>query len=93
MGHDVPETIGFLVLDLVEWVAARPRSRAEFIEVWPSSCPRLTIWEDAEQIGLIERRLGGMIAVTAKGLACLSRHGRSLEYVPVLTAPRDPGDN
>jgi hypothetical protein len=76
MEHNMPETIGSLVLDLVEWVAARPRSRAEFIDAWRSSCPRLTIWEDAEELGLVERRPGGTIAVTAKGLACLNRHGR-----------------
>ncbi len=70
------ETIGSLVLDLVEWVALRPRSRAEFVEVWRSSCPRLAIWEDAEELGLIEQRPGGMIAATAKGRASLSRHGR-----------------
>ena len=36
-----------LLLDLVEWVATRPRSYDEVMEGWRSSCPRLTIWEDA----------------------------------------------
>jgi hypothetical protein len=81
----MPETVSSLVLDLVQWAALRPRSRAEFIDAWRSSCPRLTIWEDAEELGLLERRPGGMIAVTAKGRACLRSRGRA----PV--APGDPG--
>jgi hypothetical protein len=39
------------VLDLVEWVAARPRPYAEVMEVWRTSCPRLTVWEDASTRG------------------------------------------
>jgi hypothetical protein len=73
----MPETIEPLILDLVEWAAVRPRSHAEFVDTWRTSCPRLTIWEDAEGLGLIERRPGGMIAVTAKGLACLRGQGRA----------------
>ena len=32
---------------LLEWIAERPRSYAETIEVWKTSCPRLAVWEDA----------------------------------------------
>jgi hypothetical protein len=39
------------VLDLVEWVAARPRPYAEVMEAWRTSCPRLTVWEDASTRG------------------------------------------
>ncbi|NGM19327.1 hypothetical protein G3576_04820 [Roseomonas stagni] len=42
-----------LVLDLVEWVAARPRPYAEVIEAWRTSCPRLTVWEEASDRALI----------------------------------------
>jgi hypothetical protein len=65
-----------LVLDLVEWVARSPRSRAEMVDTWRTSCPRLTIWEDAEEQGLIERRAGGVMAATAKGRAMLDANGR-----------------
>ena len=41
-----------LVLQLLEWIADRPRTYAEVIEVWRTSCPRLTIWEDACGDGL-----------------------------------------
>ncbi len=36
-----------LLLDFVEWVANRPRTYAEAMEAWRTSCPRLTIWEDS----------------------------------------------
>ncbi|MGZ4333523.1 MAG: hypothetical protein ACXVRJ_04555 [Gaiellaceae bacterium] len=32
---------------LLAWLAERPRSYAETIEVWKTSCPRLSVWEDA----------------------------------------------
>ena len=44
-----------LVADLVEWVARRPRDYAEVMDAWRTSCPRLTIWEDAVERGLVER--------------------------------------
>ena len=36
-----------LVLDLVEWIATQPRSYADVMDAWRTSCPRLPIWEDA----------------------------------------------
>lgn len=64
-----------LVRDLVEWVAREPRPYAEMLEAWRTSCPRLTVWEDAEARGLVERRtLSGPIphfVVTEAGLAFL----------------------
>ena len=41
-----------LVLDMLEWIAARPRSHAEVMDAWRTSCPRLQIWEDATDLGL-----------------------------------------
>lgn len=42
-----------LILDLVEWVAAHPRPYAEVIDAWHTNCPRLTVWEDASERGLV----------------------------------------
>jgi hypothetical protein len=42
-----------LILDLVEWVAREPRPYREVIEAWRTSCPRLTVWEDAVDRGWI----------------------------------------
>jgi hypothetical protein len=44
-----------LIFDLVEWIARQPRPYAEVIDAWRTSCPRLTVWEDAVDRGLVKR--------------------------------------
>lgn len=69
-----------LILDLVEWIAREPRTYAEVMEAWRTSCPRLTVWEDAVDRGLVTRETlpakGLMVAVTNEGCALLQAHGR-----------------
>jgi hypothetical protein len=69
-----------LVLDFVEWVARAPRSHAEVIEAWRTSCPRLTVWEDAADLGYVAREAiagaGGFIVVTDAGAQLLRDSGR-----------------
>lgn len=69
-----------LILQLVDWVAMQPRSYAEAMDAWRSSCPALTIWEDALAGRLIEVQPAGATAegrvrVTAAGQALLARAG------------------
>ena len=67
--NQTPES---LILDLVEWVAREPRPYAEAIEAWRTSCPRLSVWEDAIDRGLIVRRaVDRTVAVTPQGKALL----------------------
>ena len=58
-----------LKLQLLEWIAARPRTWAEVLDVWRTSCPRLTIWEDACSDGLIDYdpQRSRVVGVSAKG--------------------------
>ena len=42
-----------LTLQFLEWISSDPRSHAEVIDTWRSSCPRLSIWEDAVVDGLV----------------------------------------
>jgi hypothetical protein len=68
-----------LVLDLVEWIAKAPRLYAEVIESWRTSCPRLTIWEDAVDRGYVAREsaTGGVrVAITEDGEKFLRDNGR-----------------
>jgi hypothetical protein len=44
-----------LILDLIEWVAREPRTYADVMEAWRTSCPRLTVWEDAVDRGFVAR--------------------------------------
>lgn len=75
-----------LVLDLVEWVAARPRPYEEAIEAWRTSCPRLTVWEEAQERGLVAlaaRADGALwLAATEAGRAALGAAGRVIPAAP-----------
>ncbi|MBP0444112.1 hypothetical protein J8J14_04915 [Roseomonas sp. SSH11] len=63
-----------LVLDLLEWVARRPRSYADGTEAWRTSCPRLDVWEEAVDRGLVAR--DEPVRVTQLGRHLLAEHGR-----------------
>lgn len=69
-----------LILDLVASVAAGPRPYGEMMEAWRTSCPRLTVWEDALDLGYVRREhragAGAVVTVTPAGLAFLQEHGR-----------------
>ena len=68
-----------LILDLLRWLAAGPRTYAETMEAWRTSCPRLTIWEDAVDAGYVTRRsLEGVIRVevTAAGRRAMDDDAR-----------------
>jgi hypothetical protein len=55
-----------LVLDFVEWIAASPRRYSDVMDAWKTSCPRLTIWEDAIDQGLVQRcRIDGELSIEA----------------------------
>jgi hypothetical protein len=69
-----------LILDLLEWIGREPRSYADVIDAWRTSCPRLTVWEDAIDRGFAVREHAKarevMIRLTAKGHEFLREHGR-----------------
>jgi hypothetical protein len=69
-----------LILDLLEFVAAKPRTYAEVMDAWRTSCPRLPIWEDAVDHGLVARAAdpthGPIIIVTPIGRAFLHSERR-----------------
>jgi len=63
-------TIRPLMLDLVAFVAEHPRPYAEVLDAWRTSCPRLTVWEDAVEAGLVTLR-DGTVHATEAGRAAL----------------------
>ena len=69
-----------LVLDFVEWIAREPRPYSEVVATWRTSCPRLTIWEDAADAGYVARDTmtgsGTVVTVTEAGQKLLRAHGR-----------------
>ena len=67
-----------LIVDLLEWVASRARTYEEVMEAWRTSCPKLPVWEDANDRGLIkteEVQGRSMVRITPSGLALL-KHRR-----------------
>jgi hypothetical protein len=66
-----------LVVDLVQWVADRPRTYRETMEAWRTSCPRLPVWEDAIEVGFLsiesDAARGQIVIVTPAGRAFLER--------------------
>lgn len=70
-----------LTLQLLEWISDRPRSYAETMDAWRSSCPSLTIWEDALASGLVQIETRGngaadlMVSLTAVGKSAFKMRG------------------
>jgi D-3-phosphoglycerate dehydrogenase len=63
-----------LVLDLLDWLAAGARTYQDVMEAWRTSCPKLPVWEEANDRGLItSERMNGrkLILPSAAGLALL----------------------
>ena len=72
----VTQTVEALVLDLLEWLARKERSYEETMDAWRTSCPRLPVWEDANDRGLVctENRNGrSSIRVTTAGFELLRK--------------------
>jgi hypothetical protein len=49
------EALTPLILDFLEWFVAGPRPYTDVMDAWKTSCPRLTVWEDATDLGLVAR--------------------------------------
>jgi hypothetical protein len=69
-----------LILDLLEWIGPHGRAYGEVLEAWRTSCPRLPVWEDANDRGFIARHRapgrGALVAVTTAGIEHLREHRR-----------------
>ena len=65
-----------LILDLLQWLASGERTYEQVMDAWRTSCPRLPVWEDANDRGLILREhVNGrtMVRVSSLGLALLDK--------------------
>ena len=84
----VDSVVETLVLDLLEWLAKSDRSYDEVMDAWRTSCPRLPVWEDANDRGLVtQQEVNGrcVVRITSTGLALLEQY---------RTSPRgNHGDN
>ncbi len=69
-----------LILDLLEWVAKQDRSYDDTIDAWRTSCPKLPVWEDATDRGLIATD-GNVVQMTQAGRAFLEEHRLSKQPI------------
>jgi hypothetical protein len=74
------EPVNALTMQLLEWLSSRPRTYGETMEAWRSTCPRLTIWEDALADSLVQVESGNavtesQVTLTESGRAILKRFG------------------
>jgi hypothetical protein len=82
MGDSVTES---LILDLLEWLARSDRSYEEVMDAWRTSCPRLPVWEDANDRGLVTKaQVQGrcIVRITPSGLALLEQRRLRKPEVP-----------
>lgn len=68
----------YLTLQFLTWLEESPRSYADAMEAWRTSCPRLSIWEDALRDGLIERRVDAQADGLRQNTVAVTPRGRSL---------------
>jgi hypothetical protein len=72
----MPPSVHLLMREFLTWVSARPRTYAEAMDAWRSTCPRHTVWEDALAEGLIRVESGDSlrqseVTLTPRGRAVL----------------------
>jgi hypothetical protein len=74
------DTLAPLILDFLEWLAVKPRPYSEVMDVWRTSCPRFTVWEDVLDLGFVIRRCEAanepLVDLTPLGRSFLETSGR-----------------
>jgi hypothetical protein len=74
--EEVPPSVSLLAVQFLRWLADRPRTYADVMEAWRSTCPRISVWEDSFIAGLV-RYDGGprrTVSLTPEGRAVLERN-------------------
>jgi hypothetical protein len=74
------DTITPLILDLLEWIDAAPKPYFEVMDAWRTSCPRLPVWEEANERGFVIQRQNAeqqpVVELTPLGRSFLLESGR-----------------
>jgi hypothetical protein len=71
----MPDQPSLIMIQFLAWLADRPRNYAQTMEAWRSSCPRLSVWEDAIIGGLIriDNNANRSVRLTPRGSAVLAQ--------------------
>jgi hypothetical protein len=64
-----------IMVQFLAWVADRPRTYRQAMEAWRTSCPRLSVWEDAilDELVRIESGENRAVILTPRGRAMLEK--------------------
>jgi hypothetical protein len=64
-----------IMVQFLTWVADRPRTYRQAMEAWRTSCPRLSVWEDAiiDELIRIANDKDRAVSLTARGRAALEK--------------------
>jgi hypothetical protein len=76
-----------LILDLL--LATRDRSYEEVMDAWRTSCPKLPVWEEANDRGLVASEEAGgrtLVRVTSSGRVFLEQRGSLRGKRPNISA-------
>lgn len=68
-------TIDPLLRDLLAWLGPHGRAYADVMDAWRTSCPRLPVWEEANDRGFVSRgedKGEKIVRVTDEGRAFLA---------------------
>jgi D-3-phosphoglycerate dehydrogenase len=68
----VDTVVEALIRDLLAWLAKGERGYAEVMDAWRTSCPRLPVWEDANDLGLVTVQRS-IVRITPAGWAFLDQ--------------------
>ncbi|HJR95996.1 MAG TPA: hypothetical protein VJ807_11240 [Gaiellaceae bacterium] len=61
--------------DLLTWIAEEPRTYPEALDVWRTTCPQHSVWEDAlgeRLIAIVRNGSDSRVVVTPRGRAALA---------------------
>jgi hypothetical protein len=64
-------TVGNPTLEFLRWLEISPRTYAETMEAWQTSCPRFSTWEDSLIDGLVCVEADSIVTLTPQGRAIL----------------------
>ena len=79
------DTVEPLLLDMLEWIGSEARPYAEVMEAWRTSCPRLPVWEEANERGFVIRAMRdglAIVEVSAAGRKFLETHRGAIRQAP-----------
>ena len=65
------EALDKLTEQLLAWIAAQPRTYAQVMDAWRTTCPSLSVWENAVADGLVQVQAGG-VTLTVRGRELLT---------------------